>query len=64
MAYKEDDPDVNDTFALLFFVMAIIYLCFFIGLIWRTAVPLFSFKKYPNDKIMKLFRAFYGAIWI
>ena len=54
----------NDTLALLFFVVSIIYLCFFVGLILRTAVPMFSCKKYPNDRAMKLFRAFYGAIWI
>ena len=60
----EPTEDISDTFALLFFVMAIIYLCFFVGLVFRTAVPLFSCKKYPNDRTMQMFRAFYGAIWI
>ena len=33
---------------LLFFVVALIYLCFLVVLIVRTAVPLFSVKRYPN----------------
>ena len=49
---------------LLFFVVALIYLCFLFVLICRTAVPMFSVKRYPNNRRMKIFRAFYGTLWI
>ena len=55
---------VSSNLALLFFVVALIYLCFLFMLIIRTAVPIFSTKRYPNTRHMKVFRAFYGALWI
>ena len=54
----------SDNLGLLFFVVAIIYLCFLVVLIFRTAVPIFSCKRYPNKMHMKIFRAFYGSLWI
>lgn len=58
------EESVNDTLALLFFVVAIIYLCFMFVLVYRTAVPMFSVATYPNNKPMQMFRAFYGSLWI
>ena len=49
---------------LLFFVVAIIYLCFLVVVIFRTAITIFSYKKFPNTKNMKVFRGFYGSLWI
>ena len=62
----QTDPDssYNDTLALLFFVVALLYLCFLVVLVFRTATQIFSVKKYPNKKEMKVFRAFYGSLWI
>ena len=62
----QTDPDssYNDTLALLFFVVALIYCCFLVALSCRTAIPIFSFKKYPNTTRMKMFRTFYGALLI
>ena len=53
----------NSDLGLLFFVVAVIWLLFLIQLIIRTSSKLFSVKKYPNDKSMKVFRAFYGSLW-
>mmetsp|Transcript_27074 Transcript_27074/g.33592 ORF Transcript_27074/g.33592 Transcript_27074/m.33592 type:complete len:117 (+) Transcript_27074:31-381(+) len=61
---KSTDSSIDDTLALLFFVMALIYLCFLVVLVIRTAVPIFSVKKYPNTRPMQMFRAFYGSLWI
>ena len=63
----QDDPDptsYNDTLALLFFVVALIYCCFLVALGCRTALPIFSCQKYPNTRRMKMFRTFYGAMLI
>lgn len=62
----QTDPDssYNDTLALLFFVVALIYCCFLVALSCRTAIPIFSFRKYPNTRRMKMFRTFYGALLI
>lgn len=49
---------------LLFFVVALIYLCFLVALIARTAVPIFSVKQYPNTRPMQIFRALYISLWI
>ena len=54
----------SSNLGLLFFVVAIIYLCFLAVLIVRTAIPIFSCKQYPNKMHMKVFRAFYGSLWI
>ena len=54
----------SSNLGLLFFVVALIYLCFLVVLIVRTAVPIFSTKQYPNKRHMKVFRAFYGTMWI
>ena len=54
----------SSNLGLLFFVVAIIYVLFLVVLIVRTAVPLFSCRQYPNTKQMKVFRAFYGSLWI
>ena len=58
------DSGAADNLSLLFFVVALIYLCFLVVLIFRTARPIFSVQQYPNKKEMKLFRAFYGSLWI
>ena len=55
---------VNDTLALLFFVVALIYVCFLAVLVYRTAVPMFSLTQFPNTKPMQMFRAFYGSLWV
>ena len=60
----EPEENVNDTLALLFFVMALIYLCFLVALLFRTAIPIFSVQKYPNTRPMQMFRAFYGSLVI
>ena len=49
---------------LLFFVVALIYLCFLVVVIVRTALPIFSCKRFPNTKHMKVFRGFYGSLWV
>ena len=54
----------SSNLGLLFFVVALIYLCSLVVLIVRTAVPIFSTKQYPNKRHMKVFRAFYGTMWI
>lgn len=50
--------------ALLFFVVACIYLCFLAVLVLRTAVPIFSTAQFPNTRRMQVFRAFYGSLWV
>ena len=47
---------------LLFFVVAIMYLVQMIIVVWRTAWITFDWKKYPNERPMKVFRAFYGSL--
>jgi len=42
----------SSNLGLLFFVVALIYLCFLVTLIMRTAVPIFSTKRYPNTRHM------------
>jgi len=54
----------SQNLGLLYFVVALIYLVFLLMLIVRTSVPLFSCKQYPNKFQMKVFRAFYGSLWI
>ena len=54
----------SSNLGLLFFVVAIIYLLFLLVLVVRTAIPMFDCKNYVNDKQMKIFRAFYGSLWI
>ena len=54
----------SSNLGLLFFVSALIYLCFLFVLICRTAYPIFSCKSYPNNMNMKVFRAFYGSLWL
>ena len=49
---------------LLFFCVAVIYLLFLAVMIFRTSVPLFSVKKYPNKRPMQVFRTFYGSLWV
>ena len=39
-------------------------MCFLVLLIFRTTVPMFNCRKFPNTKEMKAFRAFYGTLWI
>lgn len=58
------DMSASSNLGLLFFVVALIYLCFLLVLICRTAVPIFSAKRYPNKIPMQVFRAFYGSLWI
>lgn len=53
----------NSDLGLLFFVFAVIYLLFLAVAAFRTSVPLFSVKKFPNTRPMKIFRIFYGSIW-
>ena len=54
----------NSDLGLLFFVVAVIWLCFLIVMLLRTSIALFSVKRYPNTYSMKIFRAFYGSLWI
>ena len=54
----------DNNLGLLFFVVALIYLCFLVILIVRTVVPIFSVKQYPNKRQMQIFRAFYGSLWL
>jgi len=54
----------NSNLGLLFFVVALIYMCFLVTLICRTATPIFSCAKYPNKRPMQVFRAFYGSLWV
>lgn len=54
----------SSNLGLLFFVVALIYLCFLVALVYRTANFIFNCKKYPNEIPMKIFRAFYGSLWI
>lgn len=54
----------SSNLGLLFFVVALIQICFLFVLICRTAVPIFSCAKYPNKRPMQIFRAFYGSLWI
>lgn len=54
----------SSNLALLFFVVAIIYICFLAVLICRTAVRIFSTKQFPNTRRMQVFRAFYGSLWV
>ena len=54
----------SSNLGLLFFVVAIIYLLFLLVLIVRSAFPIFSCSQYPNNKQMKIFRAFYGSLWL
>ena len=54
----------SSNLGLLFFVVAIIYLLFLVVLIVRTAVPIFSCTQFPNTNQMKVFRAYYGSLWI
>lgn len=53
----------SSNLALLFFVVAIIYICFLVVLILRTAIQIFSKKQFPNTRRMQVFRAFYGSLW-
>ena len=52
----------SSNYALIYFVVAIIYVCFAIGLLIRTPIQMFSTKRYPNTREMKVFRAYYGSI--
>ena len=54
----------SSNLGLLFFVVALIQICFLIVLICRTVIPIFSCAKYPNERPMQIFRAFYGSLWI
>ena len=54
----------SSNLALLFFVVAIIYICFLVVLIVRTVVQIFSAKRFPNTRQMQVFRAFYGSLWV
>lgn len=54
----------SSNLGLLFFVVAIIYMLFLVALIARTAIPTFSCARYPNTRQMKVFRAYYGSLWI
>lgn len=54
----------SSNLGLLFFVVALIYLCFLVALLWNSSVPLFSCKRYPNTKAMKVFRFFFGSLWL
>ena len=54
----------SSNLGLLFFVVAIIYLCMLVVLICRTAQMIFSCKNYSNQRRMQVFRAFYGSLWV
>ena len=54
----------SSNLGLLFFVVAIIYMLFLVVLVFRTAVQIFSCTQFPNTKQMKIFRAYYGSLWI
>ena len=54
----------NSDLGLLFFVVAVIYLLIFCLLVFRSSVQLFSVKKFPNTRPMKVFRSFYGSLLI
>ena len=54
----------NSDLGLLFFVVAVIYLLIFCLLVFRASVQLFSVKKFPNTRPMKVFRSFYGSLLI
>jgi len=54
----------NSDLGLLFFVFAVIYLLFLAVAAFRTSIQLFSVQKFPNTRPMKVFRIFYGSIWV
>ena len=58
------DAYQSNTLGLLFFVVALIYLTFLVLIIVLTSRMLFSCKKYPNTKPMKIFRLFFCFIWL
>ena len=64
----KDDPanptHTTSNLGLLFFVSAVVYLFLMIVLMFRTFIPLFIVKRYPNTRNMQVFRAFYGFMWI
>lgn len=55
---------LDPSLGLLFFVVALIYLGYFIIVIVRTCKPLFGCTAYGNSRPMKVFRVFYGMIWV
>lgn len=54
----------SSNLGLLYFVVALIYVCFIGSLLWNSSGPLFSCKRYPNTKGMKVFRFFFGSLWL
>lgn len=64
---KNDDPspsatEVSSDLALIYFVVAWIYVLFLLVLLYRTCMPLFSCKRFKNTRTMQYVRAFYGSL--
>ena len=64
MGDPSDPKYTTSNLGLLFFVSAVVYLFLMLVLMYRTSIPLFAVKKYPNTHNMRVFRAFYGFLWI
>ena len=64
MTNPTDPKYTTSNLGLLFFVSAVVYLFLLLVLMFRTFMPLFSRKRYPNTRNMQVFRAFYGSLWI